>query len=114
MFVCVQVISAEKSGNHIFRLTGPGADQYPKGLFIIDIDTGEVSVSRSLDREATDSYQVCVCVCVYLPFSPWCPSGNSFIHRLPDTFIVFLVTVGLHVIPVLFIDFFLFNEMYLW
>lgn len=64
MFVCPQVISTERSGNHIFRLTGPGADQDPKGLFTIDVDTGEVSVSRSLDREATDSYQVSVCVCV--------------------------------------------------
>ncbi|XP_038562505.1 cadherin-13 isoform X1 [Micropterus salmoides] len=52
------VISTEKSGNHIFRLTGPGADQDPKGLFTIDIDTGDVSVSRSLDREAIDSYQL--------------------------------------------------------
>ncbi|XP_026220453.1 cadherin-13 isoform X1 [Anabas testudineus] len=52
------VISTERSGNHIFRLTGPGADQDPKGLFTIDVDTGEVSVSRSLDREATDSYQL--------------------------------------------------------
>ncbi|KAM7002877.1 cadherin-13 [Tautogolabrus adspersus] len=53
-----RVISTEKPGNHIFRLTGPGADQDPKGLFTIDIDTGEVSVSRSLDREAIDSYQL--------------------------------------------------------
>ncbi|XP_049430919.1 cadherin-13 [Epinephelus fuscoguttatus] len=52
------VISTEKLGNHIFRLTGPGADQDPKGLFTIDIDTGVVSVSRSLDREAIDSYQL--------------------------------------------------------
>ncbi|XP_044049679.1 cadherin-13 [Siniperca chuatsi] len=52
------VISAEKSGNHIFRLTGPGADQDPKGVFTIDMDTGDVSVSRSLDREAIDSYQL--------------------------------------------------------
>ncbi|XP_051237557.1 cadherin-13 [Dicentrarchus labrax] len=52
------VISTEKSGNHIFRLTGPGADQDPKGLFTIDIDTGDVSVSRSLDREAIESYQL--------------------------------------------------------
>ncbi|XP_008274679.1 cadherin-13, partial [Stegastes partitus] len=50
------VISAQKVGNQIFRLTGPGADQDPKGLFTIDIDTGDVSVSRSLDREAIDSY----------------------------------------------------------
>ena len=65
VFVCLQLISRdEKLGNHIFRLTGPGADQDPKGLFTIDIDTGDVSVTRSLDREAIDSYQVCVCVCV--------------------------------------------------
>ncbi|KAM6926188.1 cadherin-13 [Lycodopsis pacificus] len=53
-----KVISTERLGNHIFRLTGPGADQDPKGLFTIDIDTGEVSVSRSLDREVIDSYQL--------------------------------------------------------
>lgn len=57
-----QVISPEKPGDHIFRLTGPGADRDPKGLFTIDIDTGDVSVSRSLDREAIDSYQVSMCV----------------------------------------------------
>lgn len=68
--VCLQVISSEKSENHIFRLTGPGADQDPKGLFTIDIETGDVSVRRSLDREAIDSYQVsvyvsvCVCWCL--------------------------------------------------
>lgn len=68
VFVCVylQLILRENLANHIFRLTGPGADQDPKGLFIIDIDTGDVSVSRSLDREAVDSYQVCVCVCYCL------------------------------------------------
>ncbi|XP_035499162.2 cadherin-13 isoform X2 [Scophthalmus maximus] len=52
------VILSDRSENHIFRLTGPGADQDPRGLFIIDIDTGEVSVSRSLDREAIDSYEL--------------------------------------------------------
>lgn len=52
------VISSDRSRNHIFRLTGPGADQHPRGLFTIDIDTGDVSVSRSLDREAIDSYQL--------------------------------------------------------
>ncbi|KAM9351937.1 cadherin-13 [Symphorus nematophorus] len=53
-----KLIPTEKSGNHIFRLTGPGADQDPKGLFTIDTNTGDVSVSRSLDREAIDSYQL--------------------------------------------------------
>uniref|UniRef100_A0A665TIG9 Cadherin-13 n=1 Tax=Echeneis naucrates TaxID=173247 RepID=A0A665TIG9_ECHNA len=52
------VISTERSGNLLFRLTGPGADRDPKGLFTIDVDTGEVSVSRSLDREAIDSYKL--------------------------------------------------------
>uniref|UniRef100_A0A3B4Z3T2 Cadherin-13 n=1 Tax=Stegastes partitus TaxID=144197 RepID=A0A3B4Z3T2_9TELE len=53
-------IIGRKVGNQIFRLTGPGADQDPKGLFTIDIDTGDVSVSRSLDREAIDSYLVSI------------------------------------------------------
>nr|XP_043892683.1 cadherin-13 [Solea senegalensis] len=52
------VFLPEKLGSRIFRLTGPGADHDPRGLFIIDMDTGEVSVSRSLDREAVDSYQL--------------------------------------------------------
>lgn len=52
------VISMERSGSHIFQLSGPGADRHPKGLFTIDIHTGDVSVSRSLDREAIDSYQL--------------------------------------------------------
>ncbi|KAM4618194.1 cadherin-13 [Polymixia lowei] len=52
------VISTENQGNHIFGLTGHGADKDPKGLFTIDMDTGDVSVSRSLDREAIDSYQL--------------------------------------------------------
>lgn len=120
MFVCAQVISTEKSGNHIFRLTGPGADQDPKGLFIIDIDTGEVSVSRSLDREATDSYQVCVCafvrsgsycVCIFLshlcvhlgtlsfadsfPCQFWYSCNSCFVHRLfPFQLNMFMIIFG--------------------
>nr|XP_019935026.1 PREDICTED: cadherin-13 isoform X1 [Paralichthys olivaceus] len=74
------VILTEKSGNHIFRLTGPGADQDPKGLFIIDIDTGEVSVSRSLDREAIDSYKLDV-------------STTDFAGNLVDGPTLLLITV---------------------
>lgn len=73
-----QVISAEKSRSHIFRLTGPGADQDPKGLFTIDMETGDVSVSRSLDREAIESYQVCVCLCSILTCLPGSSSSPSF------------------------------------
>ncbi|XP_059190265.1 cadherin-13 [Centropristis striata] len=52
------VISNENLAKRIFRLSGRGADQDPKGLFTIDTNTGDVSVSRSLDREANDSYQL--------------------------------------------------------
>ncbi|XP_024137460.1 cadherin-13 [Oryzias melastigma] len=44
--------------SHFFRLTGPGSDRDPKGVFSIDIETGEVSVSRPLDREAIDAYML--------------------------------------------------------
>lgn len=44
--------------DHIFRLTGRGADQDPKGVFSINRLTGEVAVSRALDREAIAYYHV--------------------------------------------------------
>ncbi|XP_030223150.1 cadherin-13 [Gadus morhua] len=52
------VMSLEQQGKQTFHLTGPGADQDPQGLFSIAAETGVVSVSRSLDREASDSYQL--------------------------------------------------------
>lgn len=48
--------------DHIFRLTGKGADQDPKGVFSINRLTGEVAVSRALDREAIAYYHVSVLV----------------------------------------------------
>lgn len=44
--------------DHIFRLTGRGSDQDPKGVFSINRLTGEVAVSRALDREAIAYYHV--------------------------------------------------------
>ncbi|XP_039470186.1 cadherin-13 isoform X2 [Oreochromis aureus] len=52
------LISMGQPREQIFRMTGPGADQDPKGLFTIDMNSGTVSVSRSVDREASDSYQL--------------------------------------------------------
>ncbi|XP_035251540.1 cadherin-13-like isoform X2 [Anguilla anguilla] len=52
------VISADEQGSHIFRLTGRGADQDPKGAFSIDQLTGEVTVNRALDREDIAFYQL--------------------------------------------------------
>ncbi|XP_053356519.1 cadherin-13 [Clarias gariepinus] len=52
------VISSSMLEDHIFRLTGKGADQDPKGVFSINKLTGEVAVSRALDREAIASYRL--------------------------------------------------------
>ncbi|KAJ7997719.1 hypothetical protein DPEC_G00215040 [Dallia pectoralis] len=60
-----QVLSLDKGDNHVFRMTGVGADQDPKGVFTIDEKTGKVYVSQELDREVissyTDLYIVMVC-----------------------------------------------------
>ncbi|XP_034161384.1 cadherin-13 [Pangasianodon hypophthalmus] len=52
------VISSDMKEDHIFRLTGKGADQDPKGVFSINKLTGEVAVSRALDREAIAFYHL--------------------------------------------------------
>ncbi|KAI1890038.1 hypothetical protein AGOR_G00169100 [Albula goreensis] len=54
----VSVISADKQENHVFRLTGKGVDQDPKGVFAINKLTGEVVVNRALDREAIAFYHL--------------------------------------------------------
>ncbi|KAL6478961.1 hypothetical protein MHYP_G00123940 [Metynnis hypsauchen] len=53
-----KVISSDMKEDHIFRLTGKGADQDPKGVFSINKLTGEVAVSRALDREAIAFYHL--------------------------------------------------------
>ncbi|XP_076841545.1 cadherin-13 [Brachyhypopomus gauderio] len=52
------VISSDLKGDHIFRLTGKGADQDPKGVFSINKLTGEVAVSQALNREALAFYHL--------------------------------------------------------
>ncbi|XP_072554701.1 cadherin-13 [Paramormyrops kingsleyae] len=52
------VISADMQENHVFRLTGRGVDQDPKGVFRIDRLTGEVAVLRALDREEIAIYHL--------------------------------------------------------
>uniref|UniRef100_A0A8C2BDI1 Cadherin-13 n=1 Tax=Cyprinus carpio TaxID=7962 RepID=A0A8C2BDI1_CYPCA len=54
----IQVISSNMKEDHIFRLTGRGADQDPKGVFSINRLTGDVAVSRALDREAIAYYHL--------------------------------------------------------
>ncbi|XP_061077201.1 cadherin-13-like isoform X2 [Conger conger] len=52
------VILADEQGSHIFRLTGQGADQDPKGVFSIGQLTGKVTVNRALDREDIAFYRL--------------------------------------------------------
>uniref|UniRef100_A0A8C8J5E8 Cadherin-13 n=1 Tax=Oncorhynchus tshawytscha TaxID=74940 RepID=A0A8C8J5E8_ONCTS len=56
------VMSPGMENDHIFHMTGSGADQDPKGVFTINRVTGEVSVSQELDREAISSYTLEVSV----------------------------------------------------
>lgn len=58
LFSAMQVISREGTEGAKFRLSGKGVDQDPKGVFRINEISGEVSVTRTLDREAIANYEV--------------------------------------------------------
>jgi len=62
--VCVFQIQSDKGKSNALRysVTGPGADQNPTGLFIIDAISGILSVTKPLDREHTPYFNVSVCV----------------------------------------------------
>ncbi|KAF4101163.1 hypothetical protein G5714_017595 [Onychostoma macrolepis] len=48
--------TAADSMRMIYKITGAGADQPPKGLFTVDKYTGMLWVTKSLDREETEEY----------------------------------------------------------
>ncbi|XP_077306705.1 cadherin-1-like [Lithobates pipiens] len=56
----VQIRSTQstKIKNIKFSISGEGADRPPAGLFTIDANTGFLSVTRSLDREEIDKYEL--------------------------------------------------------
>lgn len=58
LFPTMQVIRSEGTEGVKFRLSGKGVDQDPKGIFRINDMNGDVSVTRSLDREAIANYEV--------------------------------------------------------
>ncbi|KAI1235573.1 hypothetical protein IHE44_0002453 [Lamprotornis superbus] len=53
-----KVIRSEGTEGVKFRLSGKGVDQDPKGIFRINEMNGDVSVTRTLDREAIANYEV--------------------------------------------------------
>lgn len=58
LFPALQVIRSEGTEGVKFRLSGKGVDQEPRGIFRINEMSGEVSVTRTLDREAIANYEV--------------------------------------------------------
>ncbi|NXG71502.1 CAD13 protein, partial [Baryphthengus martii] len=53
-----KVISSEGAEGAKFRLSGKGVDQDPRGIFRINEISGDVSVTRALDREAIANYEL--------------------------------------------------------
>ncbi|XP_027746698.1 cadherin-13 isoform X1 [Empidonax traillii] len=53
-----KVIRSEGTEGAKFRLSGKGVDQDPRGIFRINEVTGDVSVTRTLDREAIANYEL--------------------------------------------------------
>uniref|UniRef100_A0A6J0UAB1 Cadherin-13 n=1 Tax=Pogona vitticeps TaxID=103695 RepID=A0A6J0UAB1_9SAUR len=53
-----RVIDNDRPEGSKFRIFGKGVEQEPRGTFVIDESTGEVKVTRSLDREAVATYQL--------------------------------------------------------
>ena len=54
-----QIRSDLQSGsNVVYSLEGVGATQYPFNVFVVDPVTGNVRVTKILDREEIDTYNV--------------------------------------------------------
>lgn len=58
--VSVLQIRSDRDKNRMLRysVTGPGADQFPSGIFIINPISGQLSVTKPLDREHISNFHV--------------------------------------------------------
>lgn len=56
-------IKSNNGTNIFYSITGRGADEPPVGVFIIERETGQLKVTKPLDREDISNYTV----------SPWVP-----------------------------------------
>lgn len=56
---CSQIKSShDQETKVVYSVSGEGADKPPVGLFTVDINTGMLYVSKPLDREVKDKYEV--------------------------------------------------------
>ena len=51
-------IGSDLEGKLRYTLKGPGANEPPYNLFVVDETTGKVRITDLLDREKTDKYNV--------------------------------------------------------
>lgn len=68
-------------------MTGPGADQPPTGIFIIDPISGELSVNKPLDREHIPNFHVSETALIG-PHPPPTPSSSRVLG--PDGVLVWI------------------------
>uniref|UniRef100_UPI00358F6CFB cadherin-2-like n=1 Tax=Myxine glutinosa TaxID=7769 RepID=UPI00358F6CFB len=54
----IVTIKSDTSEEVRYSITGPGADEDPKGVFIIDLVTGELFLTQELDREEIPEYKI--------------------------------------------------------
>lgn len=56
---CFQIKSShDEKAKMVYSVSGEGADKPPVGFFTVDLNTGMLYVTKPLDREIKDKYEV--------------------------------------------------------